>query len=187
MDPKTNFPLIVIQTELERFKFLMRSLIRARIAKVRSHGMRAITNQIALYVYPRTDTQTLPFVRPQIDTYPHHYLAQAATNPSLLSHTEHQYLTHHTALLSKHYDASFLNQFPTSLRKMDDTAGGISMVDAPDGDTAVFVRVLRDEAGAVTVPGEKEDGVVELKRGDVWVLRWSAVRDLVLRGLVELV
>lgn len=61
------------------------------------------------------------------------------------------------------------------------------MVDAPDGDTAVFVRVLRDEAGAVTVPGEKEDGVVELKRGDVWVLRWSAVRDLVLRGLVELV
>lgn len=56
MDPKTNFPLIVIQTELERFKFLMRSLIRARIAKVRSHGVRAITNQIALYMYLRTDT-----------------------------------------------------------------------------------------------------------------------------------
>ncbi|CRK12326.1 hypothetical protein BN1708_017148, partial [Verticillium longisporum] len=34
MDPKTNFALIVIQTELERFKFLVRSYIRARIAKV---------------------------------------------------------------------------------------------------------------------------------------------------------
>ena len=34
MDPKTNFKLIVIQTELERFKFLVRSFLRARIKKV---------------------------------------------------------------------------------------------------------------------------------------------------------
>lgn len=35
MDPKTNFALIVIQTELERYKFIVRSYLRARIAKVR--------------------------------------------------------------------------------------------------------------------------------------------------------
>lgn len=34
MDPKTNFALIVIQTELERFKYLVRSFLRTRIAKV---------------------------------------------------------------------------------------------------------------------------------------------------------
>lgn len=34
MDPKTNFRLIIIQTELERFKFLVRSYLRTRIAKV---------------------------------------------------------------------------------------------------------------------------------------------------------
>lgn len=34
MDPKTNFKLIILQTELERFKFLVRSYLRARIAKV---------------------------------------------------------------------------------------------------------------------------------------------------------
>jgi hypothetical protein len=34
MEPRTNFKLIVIQTELERFKFLVRSFLRARIAKV---------------------------------------------------------------------------------------------------------------------------------------------------------
>jgi GINS complex subunit 4 len=34
MDPKTNFALIVIQTELERYKFLVRSYLRARLAKV---------------------------------------------------------------------------------------------------------------------------------------------------------
>jgi len=33
MDPKTNFALIVIQTELERYKYLVRSYLRARIAK----------------------------------------------------------------------------------------------------------------------------------------------------------
>lgn len=33
-DPKTNFRLIIIQTELERFKFLVRSFLRTRIAKV---------------------------------------------------------------------------------------------------------------------------------------------------------
>jgi hypothetical protein len=34
-DPKANFRLIVLQTELERFKYLVRSFLRARIAKVR--------------------------------------------------------------------------------------------------------------------------------------------------------
>jgi GINS complex subunit 4 len=34
MDPKTNFKLIVVQTELERFRFMVRSVLRARIAKV---------------------------------------------------------------------------------------------------------------------------------------------------------
>lgn len=34
VDPKTNFRLIIIQTELERFKFLVRSFLRTRMAKV---------------------------------------------------------------------------------------------------------------------------------------------------------
>lgn len=36
MDPKTGFRLIVVQTELERFKFLVRSFLRARLRKVRN-------------------------------------------------------------------------------------------------------------------------------------------------------
>lgn len=34
MDPKTSFALIVIQTELERYRYLVRSYLRARIAKI---------------------------------------------------------------------------------------------------------------------------------------------------------
>ena len=33
-DPKATFRLIIIQTELERFKYLVRSFLRSRIAKV---------------------------------------------------------------------------------------------------------------------------------------------------------
>lgn len=58
------------------------------------------------------------------------------------------------------------------------------MVDKPDEETAVFVRVLRDEAGTVELA---EGGEVELKRGDVWVLRWRDVRGGVERGDVEFI
>lgn len=34
MDPTSNFKLVILQTELERVKFLLRSFLRARIAKV---------------------------------------------------------------------------------------------------------------------------------------------------------
>ena len=60
------------------------------------------------------------------------------------------------------------------------------MVDKPDEDTAVFCRVLRD-AGSVEVFGQEGTSVVELRRGDVWVLRWSAVKEGVGRGDVELI
>jgi GINS complex subunit 4 len=149
MDPKTNFKVIVLQTELERFKFLVRSLLRSRIAK--------------------------------IDAHPLHY-STLDTKDQILSHSEMQYLQHHQALLSQHYSASFLSSFPPSLQRLDDTAGGISMIDRPDLEKAVFVRVLRD-CGEVVVPGT--DVRAEFRRGDVWVVRWSAVREKVMEGEVE--
>lgn len=69
---------------------------------------------------------------------------------------------------------------------MDDTSGGISMVDKPDEDTAVFSRVLRD-TGQVDIHGETETSQADLTRGDVWVLRWSAVKEKVENGDVELI
>ncbi|KAH7390619.1 hypothetical protein BKA66DRAFT_459399 [Pyrenochaeta sp. MPI-SDFR-AT-0127] len=159
MDPKTNFKLIIIQTELERFKFLVRSFLRARIKK--------------------------------IDTHPLHIQAQHDASfdglQPLLSPAEHQYLASHQSLLSSHYSSSFLSQFPTSLQRLDDTTGGISMVDKPDEDKAVFVRALRD-VGDVFVEGT--DRRFEMKRGDVWVVRWSAVRKWAIgtgTGDVELI
>ncbi len=67
---------------------------------------------------------------------------------------------------------------------MEDTAGNISMVEAPDTEKAVFVRGLRD-VGEVYVEGT--DTAFVLRRGDVVVVRWGAVRVVVLAGDAELI
>ena len=146
---QAGFRLVVLQTDLERWKWLIRGLLRARLAK--------------------------------IDAFPLHVLRDKA---ACLSEEERDYLSAHQALLERHYVGSFLGAFPEALRRLDDTAGGISMVDAPDLEKAVFVRALRD-VGRMEIEGG--EGEVYMRKGDVWVVRWRNVSELVEKGEVELV
>ncbi|MCJ1346171.1 GINS complex subunit [Peltigera leucophlebia] len=59
------------------------------------------------------------------------------------------------------------------------------MIEVPDLDNAVFVRALRDVDEAVFVEGT--DMEFRINKGDVYVVRWSAVRELVLGGDAELI
>ena len=59
------------------------------------------------------------------------------------------------------------------------------MVEHPDVDKAVFVRALRDVDTPIIVEGT--DMAFEMKRGDVFVVRWSAVRGLVMGGDADLI
>ncbi|KAL6867861.1 hypothetical protein J3F83DRAFT_738326 [Trichoderma novae-zelandiae] len=152
MDPKTNFALIVIQTELERYKFLVRSYLRTRIAKIDKHTL--------------------------------HYLSTEDLRQRL-SPTELAYATRHQALLHNHYLSSFLSSFPQRLQNLNDTAGNVSMIDAPDLDTAVFVRLLRDKD--VFGRGTDVDTILPAANGDVLILRWSSAKGLVEDGDAELV
>ncbi|KAI4280273.1 MAG: hypothetical protein L6R38_004580 [Xanthoria sp. 2 TBL-2021] len=152
VDPKTNFRLIIIQTELERFKFLVRSFLRTRMAKIDKYAL---------------------------------YILSNPTQTGRLSASELQYANSHQSLLELHYRSSFLSQFPTSLQRLDDTAGGISMIEQPDTDTAVFVRALRDIEEPIVIEGTDTD--FEMRRGDVYVVRWSAVREHVMSGDAELI
>lgn len=152
MDPKTNFALIVIQTELERYKFLVRSYLRARIAKV--------------------------------DRYALHYLSSRDL-AARLSPTEAAYATRHQALLHNHYLASFLASLPPELQNLNDTGGNVSMIDAPDLDATVFVRMLR--ARDVHGLGTDNDNELPADAGDVLILRWSSAKPLVEEGDAELV
>ncbi|KAI2464365.1 GINS complex, Sld5 component [Annulohypoxylon bovei var. microspora] len=152
MDPKTNFALIVIQTELERYKYLVRSYLRARIAKIDKHTL--------------------------------HYLSSPMLQ-TRLSPPELAYATRHQALLHNHYLSSFLSSFPAPLQNLNDTAGNISMVDTPDLDTAVFIRLLRDTL--VEGRGTDADGEMNGKNGDVVILRWADAKKLVDSGSAEII
>lgn len=132
--------------------------------------------------YPPLPAPT-PHIK-KIDLHSLHILKNP-TIRSYLSPSELQYATSHQSLLSNHYHSSFLSQFPTSLQRLDDTAGGISMIEVPDLDNAVFVRALRDVDEAVFVEGT--DMAFRINKGDVYVVRWSAVRELVLGGDAELI
>jgi len=153
LDPTSNFRLILVQTELERVKYLVRAYLRIRMHK--------------------------------IDKYSFHILSNASVR-SKLAPSEVSYLKSHLALLNNHFLSSFLRNFPEQLRRLDDTAGGISMVEEPDMDSAVFCRVVREVQNAVVrIPGT--DTEFELAKGDVYVVRYSAVREFVVSGDVELI
>ena len=176
MDPKTSFGVIVLQTELERFKFLVRAFLRARIAKV---GQRTVIGGLCTTV-KRADWSQFY----QIDKYALHILSTSSLS-ARLSTEEHRYASSHQQLLHQHYLSSFLRDFPEQLQRLDDTAGGISMIEMPDLETAVFCRVLRDVNAPVLGPAVEE--APRWKRGDVHVLRYVTVREMVLEGDVELI
>lgn len=59
------------------------------------------------------------------------------------------------------------------------------MVEQPDVDKAVFLRALRNTDGPIFVEGT--DMGFQLRKDDIYVIRWSAVRDIVLNGNAELI
>lgn len=59
------------------------------------------------------------------------------------------------------------------------------MIDTPDLDTAVFIRLLRDTL--VEGRGTDADGEMDCKNGDIIILRWSDARKFVDSGLAEIV
>ncbi|KAK3310048.1 uncharacterized protein B0T15DRAFT_386130 [Chaetomium strumarium] len=152
MDPKTNFALIVIQTELERYRYLVRSYLRARIAKIDRHTL--------------------------------HYLSTDELR-ARLSEMELAYATRHQALLHNHYLSSFLSSFPPNLQNLNDTSVGLNMIDAPDLESAVFIRLLKN--AVVKGRGVDADDVFDARESDIVILRWADAKPLVEAGSAELV
>lgn len=109
------------------------------------------------------------------------------TDLAPLSEPESSFLHAHQTLLAGHYAGSFMGAFPRQLRRLDDNAGGTSMIQGPELKEVVFVRCLGVEV-PVVVGGEDEeyDTGVTMRMGDVWVVRWEGVKAAWGRGEVEL-
>jgi GINS complex subunit 4 len=119
------------------------------------------------------------------DTIPN---PSGVTDPSPLSREEATFLYSHQSLLASHYSSSFLASFPPQLRRLDDNAGGTSMVQGPDTKEVVFVRCLVDQVTVVVPPDDtldEEEKGTTMRMGQVWVARWEGVKKAWERGEVE--
>ena len=155
--------LSILQTDLSRSQYIIRSLLRQRLAKITKHAM---------------------FYMAALDT------SEDKSTQTLLSESEIQFLRHHQSLLSNFYDASFLSSFPGKMRRLDDTSGGMGnvMVEGPDMAVAVVVRCLAEgwDNERDLSSGEGDVSVeLRMRRGEVWVVRWGDVRGGVEGGELE--
>lgn len=123
------------------------------------------------------------------DTLPNPTLSSSgSTTP--LSSAEAHFLYSHQYLLASHYRLSFLASFPPQLRRLDDNAGGTSMIQGPDMREVVVVRCLVPEV-AVVIPADEildreREGDVIMRMGEVWVGRWEGVKGAWERGDIEI-
>jgi GINS complex subunit 4 len=145
---------VILQMDLERWKWLVRAFLRVRLAKLSRFGVYYLS------------------------------LPNAGEPNGLLHASEMAFLRAHQDLLADHYGASFLSGFPEALRGLDDTRGGISMVDAPELKKAVFIRVLASGDGGYADRQTTRD---RWNEGDVWVLRYEDIKGALERGEVELI
>lgn len=101
-----------------------------------------------------------------------------------LSTKELEYLKQYVTMMDTCFGELFLNKLPAPLRNLSetDTGTGLSMVEQPDLDRYVFVRVNAD-VGPHTLEGGDE---ADLRKGDVVIIRYRHVQSLLLGGVVQL-
>lgn len=172
-----KLPLLCMEAELERVKFLIRSFLRCRMHKI---------DKYMLYLK-------------QLE-----YGGEGITPLNeLLSEQETVYHTRHFASLLKLFNTSVLRHMPPELQAINDTEGSISMVDEPEWGKFVFLHVKMPSQRAlkedpllelnefgkpcytVTIQELNED--VELTIGGIYVMRYEVIRDLLRDDKVELI
>lgn len=196
-NPTLNLKLLVLQSDLARSQYMIRSMLRQRLSKLTKfpiYYLRLSSGRGQNSSSSQTQSQSQPS-QFNNDNYPR-------SPDSFLSPSEHSFVLSHFALLSQHFATSFLSSFPVQLRKLDDTAGGVSMVDQPSVKEVVCVRCLAPEVSIVVPLGEMtgtEAGDWEpdyassqdvrlgqlMKRGEIWLVRWEGVKTAWKKGDVE--
>ncbi|KMU72697.1 DNA replication complex GINS protein SLD5 [Coccidioides immitis RMSCC 3703] len=178
-NPTLNLTLSILQSDLSRTQFLIRSLLRQRLAKLTKHPIH----------YLRLSTPPSASQQPRLSSTHHQ-------QEDPLSPQERSFLSAHHSLLSDHYSHSFLASFPPALRKLDDNAGGTSMVTAPETKEVVFARCLAESADVI-IPAEPDqsdrmsfgmgDRLGErMSKGEVWMVRWEGIKGAWMKGEVEI-
>ena len=93
-------------------------------------------------------------------------------------------LIRHNEIITKLFRNQFLSRLPRNLQGMDDNMRGVSMIEKPDLDRAVFVRVVSDELETTIRAGQD---LITLEYKGIYALRYSSISKYIQNGTVELV
>ncbi|AEY98016.1 FAFR332Wp [Eremothecium gossypii FDAG1] len=173
LDRSAKLPLLCMEAELERLKFVVRSLLRCRLGKIDRFGL---------------------YLR-QLDA------RSPGALQTLLSAQERVYYERHSAILLKLFNNAILRHMPAEMQAVDDTEGSVSMIDEPDWARFVFLYVREpapdapdpllavDDHGqpcySVNIPELGE--VVDLAVGGIYIMRYNVIKDLLMDGKVVLI
>lgn len=171
-DPATSeeehFRLVLVQTEMERAKYVVRSYVRVRLHKVSTSDKEAAGSCVP----PRAADI-------QVEKYAKHLLA---TSPHLLSGAERQHAERYAALLDQHFKSSVLDSLPQWLRGTEDQGNdGTSMVPRPDAKALVLVFCNKD-CGEIAL---ENGGSAVLAKGTSHIVQWGEVERWVGLGWAE--
>ncbi|CAB4253600.1 similar to Saccharomyces cerevisiae YDR489W SLD5 Subunit of the GINS complex [Maudiozyma barnettii] len=179
-------PLLCMEAELERIKFVIRSYIRCRLSKIDKFSLylRQINEQREEDHDDQDNDSLMPLEH-------------------ILSKDEMVYYQRHSEMILKLFNETTLKHLPPELQAINDTTGTISMIDEPDWNKFVFIKVtgptdksfnndplLRNGSNGkyfyeVIIPELEED--VELFIGSIYVMRYSVIKNLLLDGKVILI
>lgn len=149
--------LMIIETDLERVNYLVRLYLRTRLAKIDKHAIYYINKLL------NEDT---------------------SVQPSFMSDKERDYAHQHFKIMTQLYNNCFLKKFPKFLMLLDDTSGGQSMIEEPDVNRHVFIKVITKEPIVISVGIDEE---LELVEGGVYVVKYFLVKRYIEMGDIVLI
>ncbi|KAL0086055.1 hypothetical protein J3Q64DRAFT_1487747 [Phycomyces blakesleeanus] len=101
----------------------------------------------------------------------------------IMSPQEIVYARSYQELLDGSNHEAFVRLLPPSQHKQDEMSGELSMIVTPNLEAPVFCRFLKDGQRVVLSMTE----MVDYEKGDIVLLRYRSVKDLLEEGTVELI
>ncbi|CAM9278851.1 unnamed protein product [Ectocarpus sp. 12 AP-2014] len=155
--PEEAFSASLYQMELDRLRYSLSKYLRTRLRKV---------ERDALHVLSTVDGEM----------------------QGRLSDREREHAKGYVDMLEDHFTRTCLSQMPSNFRSLTNTSQEENMVQEPNLDTFVVCRA-RDDVGLVQI-GEaagREESSMDLRQGDMFIVRYRPIRTLVLGGRVDLI
>lgn len=193
-------PLLCMEAELERVKFVIRSYLRCRLAKIDKYSiyLRQINEQ-----YLNEEINEENDDDADDDDKENPSSLRISPLEKLLSPEEIRYHQSHFSLLLNLLNESVLKYMPDELQAVNDTEASINMIDEPDYNKFVFIKVkgppnnlydtdplLKKRTHpdiyyySITIPETKED--IDLIIGSIYIVRYSMIKNLLLDEKIEL-